>query len=188
MKTFDETKEAVISIGKIIKEMPDSIQEKAFDVLLNSFLEKTHHADIKADNQTQKSDPSTTSPKPKKVQKKSGVTKETITMDKNIDLKGSGGNPSFRDFVEEKKPSSNIQFTTVAVYYLKKILQLEKVTINQVFTCYKNAGRKTPGNFAQNIWDTSSSKYGYITLNGDDIGIPNSGESFVEYDLPAKKK
>lgn len=108
---------------------------------------------------------------------------------KDLNLRGSGSTPSFRDFVAEKQPKSSIEFTAVAVYYLTKLLGLTGVTAAHVNTCYKEVGQRPPGSFKQNLWDTSSNRYGYIDAGDmNDIRMPHRGETFVEHDLPRQKK
>ena len=41
MKNYDEVKKAITEIGVIIGKLPENVQQKAFDVLLASFLEKS---------------------------------------------------------------------------------------------------------------------------------------------------
>ena len=183
MKDYDEVKKAISEIGIIIEKLPENVQQKAFDVLLASFLEKSE-VKSKENSITVNKQNNITKRKPRK---KSGITKESFQLDKNLDLRGNNETPSFISFVESKKPASNIEFNVVAVYYLKKYAKLSKVDINQIYTCYKDVNRKVPGNMQQSIHDTSSSRYGYIDLSiSDDIALPTRGETFVENDLPKK--
>lgn len=106
-----------------------------------------------------------------------------------MNLKGGGSIPSFEKFVDQKKPKTNIQFTAVAVYYLKKFMEVKTLGPSHIYTCYKEVKRKTPGNLIQNLYDVSSSKHGYIDIISiDNIGLPTRGESYVEHDLPIKTK
>ena len=183
MKDYDEVKKAISEIGIIIEKLPENVQQKAFDVLLASFLEKSE-VKSKENSITVNKQNNITKRKPRE---KSGITKESFQLDKNLDLRGNNETPSFISFVESKKPASNIEFNVVAVYYLKKYAKLSKVDINQIYTCYKDVNRKVPGNMQQSIHDTSSSRYGYIDLSiSDDIALPTRGETFVENDLPKK--
>lgn len=183
MKNYDEVKAAITEIGVIIGKLPENVQQKAFDVLLASFLEKSE-VKSKENSITVNKQNNITK---RKSKKKSSITKESFQLDKNLDLRGNNETPSFKSFVERKKPASNIEFNVVAVYYLKKNAKLSTVNINQIYTCYKDVNRKVPGNMQQSIHDTSSSRYGYIDLSmSDDIALPTRGETFVENDLPRK--
>ena len=117
------------------------------------------------------------------VTKKSVASKEVYQMNKELDLLPKN-KMSFKNFCEEKKPTTNIEFNAVAVYYLEKILEKKDIGINDVYTCYKNVGRKVPNALKQSLTDTSSSRYGYIATGNNCYTIPVVGENFVEYDLP----
>lgn len=119
--------------------------------------------------------------------KKTVLTKESYQMNKDLDLCPKG-KKSFRNFYEEKQPTTNIEFNVVAVYYMEKILSKEEITIGDVYTCYKNVDRKVPSALKQSLTDTSSSRYGYITTINNCYTIPVVGENFVEYDLPKRNK
>ncbi len=115
--------------------------------------------------------------------KKSVPSKEVYQMNKDLDLLPKD-KMSFKSFCEEKKPTTNIEFNAVAVYYLERILEKKDIGINDVYTCYKNVGRKVPNALKQSLTDTSSSRYGYIATGNNCYTIPVVGENFVEYDLP----
>lgn len=87
----------------------------------------------------------------------------------------------------EKQPSTNIQRTTVFVYYLQYKLNIPNITIDHVFTCYKEMGIREPENLVQNISDTASSRYGYIDRQGGKLTMSVKGRNFVEHDLPEKE-
>lgn len=125
----------------------------------------------------------------KSKKKASGNKKQSFSINKNINLRGNDKIKSFNDFVLEKKPSSAIVFNTISVYYLKQMMNVDKVSINEIYTCYKDADRKPPDDLVQSIRDTSSTKYGYLdSADMNNITIPHRGISFVEYDLPKDKK
>ncbi len=106
---------------------------------------------------------------------------------KDLNLKPKDGK-SLKEFYAEKNPESNIERNTVFVYYLEKILNINDITADHIFTCYKEMGLKIPLNLRQSIFDTASSRYGY--LDGSDtqhIKLIIRGENFVEHDLPKQK-
>jgi hypothetical protein len=106
-----------------------------------------------------------------------------MSIVKDLNLRPEG-EPSFRDFYAQKKPSTQEQAVTVSVYYLKRILELDKVTPEHVFTCFKDVGRKTPRHMPQTIWDTAKRKGWVDTSERGNIKITNHGENLVEHDLP----
>ncbi len=117
---------------------------------------------------------------------KPAKSKESISIDKHLNLRAQG-KKSFKDFYEEKRPSSSMEFNTAAIYYLSQILELDTINASQVYTCYKEVNQRPPVAFIQSLRDTASLK-GYI--DSSDVGnlkIPSRGVNFVEHDLPNKK-
>ena len=83
---------------------------------------------------------------------------------------------------------SAAEINAVSVYYLKNILNLEEVTLNHVYTCYKEVGKKPTDHFKQSFRDTKTKK-GYIEFDDNwNLTIPHRGISFVEHDLPHPTK
>lgn len=106
---------------------------------------------------------------------------------KDLDLSGKSVGKSLKEFVEEKKPSTNIERTPVFIYYLQNTLQITDITIDHVFSCYKDIGVRLPQNLQQNLNDIASSKYGYIEVNGGKYKLSILGTNLVEHDLPKKE-
>ncbi|MBF02124.1 MAG: hypothetical protein CMP76_02390 [Flavobacterium sp.] len=126
-------------------------------------------------------------PRINSTSKSTSKSKETVSLDKDLNLKPQS-KKHFRDFYEEKKPSSAIEFNTVAIYYLAEILEVSNINQNHIYTCYKEVSKKAPNAFLQSLRDTAS-KNGYIdTSNVNDLKIPLRGKNFVEHDLPKKIK
>ena len=94
---------------------------------------------------------------------------------------------SLRDFYKEKKPASALEATTVFVYYLQKILDVGIITLDHLYTCYKEIGRPVPASLNQNVIDTSNRKMTITKATSTDgIKMTVRGENFVEFDLPRK--
>jgi hypothetical protein len=120
-----------------------------------------------------------------KKKKKSNKISPTFVKDLNLNPNDS---KKFIDFVSEKKPSSNPEKCTISIYYLKKILLLNNITINHIYTCYKEAKWKLPSDL-YNILAVTSSRNAFIdTSNMDDIQIAVRGENLVEHELPKVNK
>lgn len=64
----------------------------------------------------------------------------------------------------------------------------ENISVDDVYSCYKDIGRKVPNALKQSLTDTSSSKYGYIAVNNNYYSIPIKGENLVELELPKEKR
>lgn len=90
------------------------------------------------------------------------------------------GGQLLKDYIKEKKPQSNIERTLLFVYFLKEKMGLEEVHLEEVEACYKLSGLDIPGNLAQNLRDTSSSRYGYIRFVNGGFTVSDKGLAFCE--------
>ncbi len=96
---------------------------------------------------------------------------------------------SLKDFIAEKSPSeAGGEMTTVMVHYLQKTLGIENVSLNHIYTCYKNAEKKVPVSLKANVSDIQRRKGWLNTADTDKIRVTTSGENLVEHELPKKKK
>lgn len=120
--------------------------------------------------------------------KKKPSRPSSFSIVKDLDLRPNDKKP-LKEFYDEKAPSTNIETNTVFVYYLEKLLNIKNITVDHIYTCYKEVVRlRVPGNLKQSIVDTASNRYGY--LNGadmQDIKLNVRGENLVEHDLPKTK-
>jgi hypothetical protein len=109
-------------------------------------------------------------------------------MVKDLDLHPKG-KPSFDEFVEDKKPSSNEDKYVVVVYYLKEILGTQSATIHQVGTVFRLMKTwKVPTDVANGLRVAAYRKGTLDTTNYEDIKLTPAGLNFVEHDLPPKLK
>lgn len=155
-----------------------SVEENT-DILDNDYngeenIERKEEEDQEASNSTQSHKA--------KSRKKNGMS--NIQLIKDLDLSGTDSIKSLKDFMEEKRPASNVQKTTVFVYYLQNFLELDEITIDHIFTCYKSMNYRIPNNLQQNLSDTSSSKYGYINRKDGKYSMTILGSNLIEHDLP----
>jgi hypothetical protein len=110
-----------------------------------------------------------------------------VTQDKTLDLNPKG-KTSFLDFIAAKAPPDNQHdHNVLAVYWLINDAGFAKVTADQVYTCYRSAGWKLPGDFRNSLQRTASIKGWLDTKASDDLKITPQGINFVERQLPPKK-
>ena len=57
----------------------------------------------------------------------------------DLDMKGTGGK-SFKEYAEEKAPTTHAKRYLVAALWLKEYGNSPTITVNKLFTCYKTAG------------------------------------------------
>lgn len=127
----------------------------------------------------------------KKVRKAStskGKNKESHKLIGDLNFKPEG-KVSLRDFVESKNPSdSGGEVNAVVVYYLQKILGLDNITPDHVYTAYKHVERKVPTALIQSLKDAARRKGWVDVRNMNSIKVTIGGENFIEHDLPTKDK
>ena len=70
---------------------------------------------------------------------------------------------------------------------MQNILNLSEITVDHVFSCYKNIGVRLPQNLPQNLNDTASSRYGFIEVDNGKYTVSILGINLIEHDLPRKE-
>jgi len=98
--------------------------------------------------------------------------------------------PSFQDFVSTKKPSNQSEQNLLCVYYLTHELTRDKVTVDDIFTCYREmkATWRVPADLHNSLQKTASVD-GYLkTSDMQNILLTSSGTNTVEHDLPRPAK
>lgn len=94
------------------------------------------------------------------------------------------GEPDFREVVKEKKPSTHRDKCLLAVYYMKMILGLPKVSHEHVKEAYRNATWKFPSSLKNTLSQTSGKEGWLDTSDMNDITLTLTGENRVEHDMP----
>lgn len=100
---------------------------------------------------------------------------------KDLDLSPSG-KESLKQFMErhiygKSSPKINLLF----VYYLKLVLEIETITQDHVYTCYRNTGIKVPNNLYTCLVDTIRKK-GWIE-NASNLNVTTLGLNEVEHKM-----
>ena len=109
----------------------------------------------------------------------------TLSIDRDLVLSGAKGKESLATFCSKHSTSRNQERNVVFVYYLTDVLELNPVTANHVYTCYRDMPNvKIPGNLVASLRKDSGRRNGWLT--GDflnDIRLTERGRNFVEHDL-----
>jgi len=182
----------LLEISKIVKQFPETLHSKVFDLLysakgLNELLNQNSNKKQKTiAPRTSVKTSLSKNPATNKISRKTNK-KESYQLDKDINLKGNGGDiPAFIDFLSTKNPPSSPGFTAVSVYYIIHMLGHEYVTYDQIFTCYKEAKWRVPTALRQTLINAKN-REGYIDFNDNgNIVLPLRGQNYVEHDLPKK--
>ena len=91
---------------------------------------------------------------------------------------------SLRDFYSRYAPSSNMERNLLFVYFLENTAKVKPITIDHVFTCYRNImGLKVPKSLEQSLTDTSGRKGWIDTSSQDDLKLTVPGLNHLEHDM-----
>lgn len=103
---------------------------------------------------------------------------------KDLDLSTTPSRKGLKDFVNEVKPSSNINITTTIIYYMQQIYEYAgDINGDIIFTCWRELGTKIPNDLVGNLRDICSSKYGYANVESGNYSITARGINLVEHTL-----
>lgn len=177
--------------GELVYKILKELREEGLGALHRDKNNVTHGAEFLSEGQTDEHSKETTDrevvaeKKTPKAKKKAPAKQPQLIKD--LDLSGKGVGQSLKDFVSEKKPSTNIERTAVFVYYMQNTLSIPEITMDHVFSCYKDIGVRFPQNLPQNLNDTASSRYGYIENDNGKYTMSIIGMNLIEHDLPKKE-
>lgn len=96
------------------------------------------------------------------------------------------GKDSLKDFAAKYDIKSGEELTLMIVYYLKEILKEQKVTINHIFTAYRELGEKIPQHFRQTLTNQKNRKNWIDVTDWEDIKYTIPGMNHMEHDIAKK--
>lgn len=176
-------------IAEAVKAFPEAVQGQAFDALMAELRGSTA-APSSASTPRVKTGRRTTRRRAKaRAEEGQGTRRRSggPSVVRDLDL-APKGKKSLKDFVGEKQPKTNHDRNVVSVYYLAEVLGDGPVTIDHVFTCYKDMRWREPGNLANSLALTANRKRFLDTAKLDDIKLTPPGRNHVEHDLPPAKR
>lgn len=88
-------------------------------------------------------------------------------------------NKPIKEYLAEKRPTSNIERSVLFVYYLED-LGMEAITAKHIESCYELCGLNEPGNLMQNLRDACSSRYGYLESVQNHFHTTEKGRDFFD--------
>lgn len=181
--------DAIKTIDDALSELQDpAVRDRVLQWAWDKFASKEkfqmHQVDMKP---LKKEAKQTRKPKSAKKSKNASKSNSGPTIIKELNLNPSG-KQSFKSFAEDKLPSANNEKCVVSVYYLLNELELDNISVNHIFTCYKNVGWRVPANL-YNIVAVTASRNGWLdTSDMNNIKLTPHGGNLVEFDLPKKSK
>lgn len=90
---------------------------------------------------------------------------------------------SFRDFCATKKHTTQYEQIVLAVYYMRRILDIDSIDAHHIYTCFKEMGVRVPRDLPQIIRNCASTKGWVDATRKEGIEITTIGENAVEIDL-----
>lgn len=182
---MDKTKIRIDLAQGIIEAEGDSAFVKSvyddFKDHLNSLPPNAMQGVKKEEQEAPAPTPSKKASPPRKKKASGGSASGKMVND--LDLSGAGGAERLKDFFSQYKISSNYERNLIFVYYLQHRLNIQGITIDHVFTCYRDVGVKVPSALQQSLWDTSKHKGWLDTSNGENITTTVPGMNHLEHDL-----
>jgi len=120
----------------------------------------------------------------RKKKKKPSISVQVPQLIKDLDLSGGDDKPSLREFYGRYSTKNYKEKNLIFCYYLQNIINHTPITINHVFTCYRNIiGTKVPGNIYQSLKDTAHQKGWIDTSSLKNITVPVAGINYLEHDM-----
>lgn len=124
----------------------------------------------------------TTKPNPEKATASKKLPTGTYTLNKGLHLHTEGDKESLNDFMNNYKVTSNFSRYLLFTHYLKEIKGIDKVGVNELYTCFKHLKIRIPL-IEQGLRDTSNRKGWLDTSSSDDLIITTLGENAITHDL-----
>lgn len=112
----------------------------------------------------------------------------SYTYIENLNLGATGDHPALVEFMDAKLPLTNEERNLVFLYYLQYTLKIKSITLNHIYTCYREAKIRAPLNIENSLRMTASQR-GWIKANQNgSMTVTPEGKNYVEKELPKKMK
>lgn len=197
--TFDDLMGQMPSIAKAVNAFEsEAVQQAAFEALVAAALGDT--PSVRRDGAEEPVDPKTPrkrAPAKKRAAKRPAggengrprssrraSTSPQLVRDLNLRPKSGQHFVAFVD--EHNSPKKNNERLLLAVFWLERVAQVDGVTADHVYTCFKEAKWKVPANLRNALQVVATRKGWITTTNMDDIKVEIAGENFVEHDLTSR--
>ncbi|MCG3209414.1 MAG: hypothetical protein FOGNACKC_03038 [Anaerolineae bacterium] len=116
------------------------------------------------------------------------IIKPDYKLVQNLKLSATGDRSSLVEFMDAKFPITNEERNLVFLYYLQHLAKVRAITVDHIFTCYKEAKIRVPLNLASSLQATANQhRWVKMTKTGR-LTVTPSGKLYVEKQLPKKLK
>ncbi len=189
-QNLDDLLKRMPEIAKAVSAFPEGVQQSAFEALMAAAGGDKPAAAASTPEETQVRKTRSRRKKPSgdgdgagRVRRASGSP--SVIRDLDLTPKGK---TSLKDFVAAKQPKTQHDYNSVSVYYFAEELGIAAVTLNHVFTAYKDMKWREPASLSNSLSLTAVRKRFLDTSNMDDIKLTPAGRNHVQHDLPPAKK
>lgn len=117
---------------------------------------------------------------PKSIKK--GAAPEVMKIDPDLNLMPKG-KISLEEFYDSISLKSSAEHFLLFVYYLTNKLGTNNVTLNHIYTCFKEVKAKAPEHFRQAATDVQNKKGWLNTNDKNDIKLTQKGENEIEFKI-----
>ena len=108
----------------------------------------------------------------------------TYTYLNDLELGATKDHPSLIEFMDAKFPITNEERNIVFIYFLQNMLNLDSVTPNHIYTCYRAVKFRAPLNIENTL-----TRRDWIEVDKDGgLTLTAVGKTYVEKQLPKKVK
>jgi len=95
---------------------------------------------------------------------------------------------SLKQFLDEKKPKSDLETTLAMVYYMQHVMMLSKIGPAHVMTAYREVGKQIPVAVQQTIRNIRDKKIWLNFTDIEDVTTTTQGVNFVEHQMGKSDK
>lgn len=115
-------------------------------------------------------------------------TAAAYTRLKDLDLSATAEHPSLGEFMDSKLPITNEERNLVFMYYLQYLLKVDTITMDHVYTCYREVRIRAPLNLEHSLRTTANQKNWITASDEDQFTVTPEGKLYVEKQLPKRVK
>jgi hypothetical protein len=176
------------AIAEVVKSFPEALQTEVFRVLVKAYIGEIEPTMPVEPQDTNGQEPAQdTTERAKQAQKRPKAAARNVApkLVTDLNLNAAGQTPSFKDFCEHKKPKTDVEFNTVAIFYLSELRQMGNLGVDHLLTCYREVGRRLPKNMDSSVTNCTRTSAGYLLRSNDGIVVTNLGRNLVNHELPA---
>lgn len=112
----------------------------------------------------------------------------SYTYIENLELGHTNGHPALVEFMDAKLPITNEERNLVFLYYLQHILKIKPITLDHVYTCYREAKIRAPLNIENSLRLTAEQRGWIKASQNGAMTVTPEGKLYVERQLPKKVK